>query len=143
MARAILQYRNTPRPDDNLSPAQITFHRVLRDHIPMHPAYYRIHPEWAVAAKLRENANYQRYKKLQVDYNRSSKLLPIIKVGSTVIIQNARNNRWGRTARVVEINPFRKYTLRMDGSGRICTHNPHMSSRSASEPTRTIGTTCS
>ena len=34
VAKAILQYRNTPLHDCNLSPAQILFHRQLRDSIP-------------------------------------------------------------------------------------------------------------
>ena len=38
-ARAILQYCNTPLPEINLSPAQILFHRQLRDHLPV-KSYY-------------------------------------------------------------------------------------------------------
>ena len=41
VARALLQYRNTPLPDLNLSPAQILLHRNLRDGIPSHPSHYR------------------------------------------------------------------------------------------------------
>ena len=39
-ARAILQHRNTPLPDINLSPAQLLFHRQLRDHLSTHPKQY-------------------------------------------------------------------------------------------------------
>ena len=37
--REILQYRNTPRNDIHLSPAQILLHRQLRDHLPIHPEH--------------------------------------------------------------------------------------------------------
>ena len=39
VAQAILQYHNTPLQDFNLSPAQILFHRELRDTIPNHPSH--------------------------------------------------------------------------------------------------------
>lgn len=41
-ARAMLQYRNTPLRDINLSPAQLLFHRELRDFLPVHPSKYRL-----------------------------------------------------------------------------------------------------
>ena len=43
VARAILQYRNTPLPNIHLSPVQILFHCQLWDHIPSHPSHYHYH----------------------------------------------------------------------------------------------------
>ena len=53
VAHPILQYRNTPLPDIGLIPAQILFHRQLRDSIPSHPTHYR-HQQWMVSAEERE-----------------------------------------------------------------------------------------
>ena len=54
-ARAILQYHNTPLPEINLSPAQILFHRQLRDHLPLKPCYYHLHKDWIISSKQRED----------------------------------------------------------------------------------------
>ena len=40
VARAILQYRNMPIQNIELSPAQPLLHRWLRDFIPSQPIYY-------------------------------------------------------------------------------------------------------
>ena len=53
-AKAILQHRNTPLPDLNLSPAQILFHRNIRDYIPTHQSHYELHKEWVISARQRE-----------------------------------------------------------------------------------------
>ena len=53
---AFLQYKNTPLPDINLSPAQILFHRKLKDNTPSIHSHYHLNKEWIVAAKKkREN----------------------------------------------------------------------------------------
>ena len=44
-ARAILQHRNTPLSDINLSPAQILFHRQLRAQLPAKPNHYHLHKD--------------------------------------------------------------------------------------------------
>ena len=54
-ARAILQYRNTPLPDINLSPAQILFHRQPCDHLPVKPCYYHLHKDWIISSKQKED----------------------------------------------------------------------------------------
>ena len=54
VARALMQYRNTPLPHINLSPAQILYHRQLRDHLPVHPSQYQLHKEWLISAQQRE-----------------------------------------------------------------------------------------
>ena len=45
VARAILQYQNTPIQSIGLSPAQLLLHRRLRDSIPSLPILYKPHPE--------------------------------------------------------------------------------------------------
>ena len=66
---AILQYRNTPLPDINLSPAQILFHRHLKDSLPSHPSHYHLHKDWVVAADERESSFPKRNKVIETRYN--------------------------------------------------------------------------
>jgi len=86
--RAILQYRNTPLPDLKLSPAQILFHRQLRDHIPSHPSHYSLHTDWIVSAQQRAKAYSERNHLIVQTYNSKSRPLSSLPVGTTVLIQN-------------------------------------------------------
>ena len=125
-ARAILEYRNTPIQSLGLSPAQILFHRQLRDHIPNHPTNLRLHMKWLIATKQRENlANLSMETPNQQKENPRN--LPTIPIGTRVAIQDqrGRNNfrKWNRTSVIVEILPFRQYQAKMDGSGRLSLRN--------------------
>ena len=51
VARAILQYRNTPIQNIRLRPTQLLLHRWLHDFIPSQPTLYNPHAEWIAAAK--------------------------------------------------------------------------------------------
>ena len=62
--RALLQYRNTPMQGVGLSPAQILFHRDLRDELPSNPINYKLHELWIQQAKLREHSFAEHNKKL-------------------------------------------------------------------------------
>ena len=50
VANAIMQYRNTTLPGMSLSPAQILFHRTLRDFTPSHPNHYELHKDWILSS---------------------------------------------------------------------------------------------
>ena len=121
--RALLQYRNTPLQHFGLSPAQILFHRQLRDCIPTSSEHLKPHSSWLIAANDREQAFYQRNQRLISEYNRTAHVLPPLTVGSTVLIHDGTNRRrWNRVGTVVAVND-RNYTLRMHGSGRVVTRN--------------------
>ena len=125
-ARAILQYRNTPIPDINLSPAQILFHRQLRDHIPANPKLYELHPDWLLSAKQREESVSKRNERLMKNYNKTARLLPELPVGTLIVIQNrdkVRAGKWDRTGHIIEKLDHRQYLIRMDGSGRVTRQN--------------------
>ena len=125
-ARAILQYRNTPLPHLNLSPAQLLLHRHLRDYVPAQPQHYRLHKEWVIAADERELALSRRDHNIQESYNMTSHNLAPLTIGTAVPVQNQRGNypkRWERTGQIVDILPNRQYNIRMDGSGRITLRN--------------------
>ena len=55
-AQAVMQYRNTPVPYINLSPAQILFHCQLRDHIPANQVHCKLHKDWIISANQCEKA---------------------------------------------------------------------------------------
>ena len=54
--RAVMQHRNTPLNDINLSPAQIMFGRPIRDFLPVKPGLYRPADVWVDNAEKRELA---------------------------------------------------------------------------------------
>ena len=123
-ARALLQYRNTPIQELGLSPAQILFHRQLRDHMPSFPNNYRLHRTWLNLAKERERKS----SKLNDHQHRhTTRTLVPLKVGNPVFIHDQQSTRgskrWIRTGRIVEALPFRQYRVRMDGSGRVSLRN--------------------
>uniref|UniRef100_A0A7M5WYD2 Uncharacterized protein n=1 Tax=Clytia hemisphaerica TaxID=252671 RepID=A0A7M5WYD2_9CNID len=126
VSRAILQYRNTPLPDLKLSPAQILFHRQLRDHIPTHPSHYQLHSSWVIDARQREEAFSKRNHVISEKYNRHAKTLPSLSVGTAVVIQNRskkHQRRWIRSGMIVETLPNRQYRVRTNGSGRVTLQN--------------------
>jgi hypothetical protein len=122
VARAILQYRNTPIAGINLSPAQLLLHRQLKDFMPGPPILYIPHEKWITAAKQRESAISKRNIKLIDRYNATAKDLVPLCVGDCVALQN-RQKRWVRVGKIVEKLKDRQYRVRMEGSGRITLRN--------------------
>ena len=122
--RAFLQYRNTPVKHVGLSPAQILFHRNLRDGIPMDPAMLKPNQMWVIAASQRENDFFKRNQSLFKTYNHSSRSLAPLDVGTEVIMQDQsrHSKRWNRYGTIVHRDD-RKYFIRVRGSGRIVTKN--------------------
>ena len=117
VAIAILPYRNTPLKDIKLSPAQILFHRQLRDSLPNCPSHYRLHKEWVISGRQGENALADRNRVMTERYNASAKELPSLQIGTSVVIQNRRNNKkWVKSGIVVETLGHRKYNMKLDGS---------------------------
>ena len=123
VTRAMLQYRNTPIKGLGLSPAQVLFHRNLRDGLPMRPVLLRPHKQWVIAAANRENALRQQHSAGTSRYNTFTKDLRPLSVGDKVIVQDHRGKRrWTLTGVIVE-HCNRRYTIRMDGSARIIVRN--------------------
>ena len=125
-AQAIMQYRNTPLLDINLSPAQILFHRQLHDHILANLVHYKLHEDWIMSANQREKALAQRNENIAKKYNVSTRQLLEVRIGTTVAIQepNSKGYRcWVTTGIVVEILPHCQYHVHLDGSNRITLRN--------------------
>ena len=124
IANAVLQHRNTPLADLNLSPAQILLHRQLRDKLPNHPRHFRLHRQWILTAKQREALLRSKNEAARKTYNRISKgLCPLTPRTPVLLFTGDKNPRWSTSGKVVEILPFRKYKIRLDGSGRIVCRN--------------------
>ena len=123
IARAILQYRNTPIQSIGLSPAQLFLHRRLRDSIPSQPFLYKPHPKWVAAAQRREEMLHHRNAKIVERYNKYTHNLLPLQAGDTVTIQSPTNHRWNTTGKIISILPDRQYRIRVNGSGRITLRN--------------------
>ena len=122
-SKALLQYRNTPIQGLGLSPAQVLFHRNLRDSLPARPTWLRPHGQWILAAKNREAAFARRNANTAERYNAFTRDLSPLSIGTEVLIQDHTNKkRWNETGVVVE-RYGRKYEIRMNGSGRIISRN--------------------
>ena len=124
-ARALLQHCNTPLQGIGLSPAQILFHRQLRDHIPTHTEHLKLNKKWLLQAKHRERKNATFANRPNENMNLHN--LPSLQVGDMVFIHDPPSTRghkrWIRTGRVVEALPYRQYRIRMNGSGRLSLRN--------------------
>ena len=107
---AILQYRNTPLPDTDLSPAQILFHRNLRDSIPMHRSHYHLHKDWVISADEREAQFAKRNKVIAEQYNKHTRLLKELNPGTYVLIQS-KNKKWEKQGVILETLAHRQYRI--------------------------------
>ena len=122
-SRSLLQYRNTPIQGVGLSPAQILYHRTLRDSIPTHPSLLKPHKQWLIAAQNREEALRERNLTQLRRYNTFTKDLRPLAIGDTVLVQDhGHRKRWHKSGTIVE-KRGRSYTIRMDGSSRVVTRN--------------------
>ena len=54
---------------------------------------------------------------------KNNRTLPPLEVGKRVHIQNHATNKWDRSGTIMEALDHRKYTVKMDGSGRLSKRN--------------------
>ena len=64
-----------------------------------------------------------RSEKAKAAYDVGTKDLLELSVGDHVLCQDARTRVWDRRGVIVEKLPFRKYTVKMQGTGRVTTRN--------------------
>ena len=129
--RALLQLRNTPDPDSNVSPSQILFGRPLRDAFLFSNRLEKysnpsIHPTWREAWAAKETALRARYVKSSEKLSENSKALAPLQIGQKCFVQNqfgSAPKRWDRTGLIVERLPHDQYCVKIDGSGRVTTRN--------------------
>jgi hypothetical protein len=129
--RALLQQRNTPDPDCDISPAQIIFGRPLRDSMSFVNRLDKysnphIRPTWREAWAMKESSLRTRYARSQETLNTHARPAPALHVGDRCFVQNGAGNhprRWDRTGTVTEALNHDKYSIKIDGSGRVTTRN--------------------
>ena len=128
--RAMLQLRNTPDPDCNLSPAQILFGRPLRDSFSFVNRLEKfsnphIRPLWRQAWAAKEEALRTRITRTTKSLNAHSRPLTL---GERVFLQNQQGpnpTKWDHSGVVVESAGHDQYRVKVDGSGRITLRNRH------------------
>jgi hypothetical protein len=131
LLRALLQLRNTPDPDCNMSPTGVIFGRQIRDAFSFINRWEKfdnpsVRPLWREAWTARENAMRTRYTRSQEALGAHSRDLPSLSVGSRVFIENQRGphpTKWDKSGVVVEVSPHDQYTVKTDGSGRLTIRN--------------------
>ena len=131
LLRAMLALRNTPDIDCHISPAQILFGRPIRDALQFSTnlqkfAYRNVGRRWKEAWQQKQGALRTRYVRNTERLDRTSRALPLLRVGDRCLVQNCRGNhpkKWDSTGEVVEILPYDKYVVKLDGSRKITTRN--------------------
>ena len=129
--RAMLQLRNTPDPDCNLSPAQIIFGRPLRDSLSFVNRLEKfsnphIRPLWRQAWEAKEEALRTRITRTTESLKAHSRPLRPLSLGERVFLQNQQGpnpTKWDRSGTVVESVGHDQYRVKVDGSGRITLRN--------------------
>ena len=129
--RAILQLRNTPDPDCNISPAQIIFGRPLRDTFAFVNRLEKfsnpnIRPLWRQAWAAKEDALRSRITRTTESLKEHSRHLRPLAIGENVLLQNQQgtsSNKWDRSGIVVESAGHDQYRIKVDGSGRLTLRN--------------------
>ena len=126
-AKAMLAYRNSViYPELGRSIAQTLLGRHLKDALPAHKSFYQMDRKFILEREERENSLAKRNLEMVANYNKGSRELHTLQVGSNVRIQNQttfRSKKWDRTGVIVEILPFRRYLIRVDGGGRTLIRN--------------------
>ena len=119
--KGVLQIRNTPHKSNNLSPAMLLYGRPVQDAIPAHKSLFTTdwHERFADAdRKFSDNRT-----RLETAYNRGTRDLPPLRVGTPIAVQDPRSNRWDRYGVVQEVHHrLRRYVIRL-ASGMIITRN--------------------
>jgi hypothetical protein len=131
---ALLQYRNTPDRDCQLSPAQILFGRTLRDGLPQLKKSTMIFDNdkicggWRESWAAKEAAMRTRLVKTCERLEANSKDLEPLREGDSVFIQNQvptspRSKKWDRQGTVVATGEHDQYLVRVEGTGRLTLRN--------------------
>ena len=118
--RAVLLYRNTPDTTTQISPVMAVFGRPIRD-FKSEP-----HQIWKEKLQAREEALRVRHKQSAERLSEHTKLLPQLKVGGLIRIQNQTGLhplKCDKTRQIIEGRQYDQYAVKVDGSSRITLRN--------------------
>lgn len=113
--RGLMELRNTPRPDSR-SPAQVLYGRPLRTAVPAHRRAFA--PEWQASDEECDAKLSEERERVECHYNRSSHVLPPLRIGTPVRIQDRDSCRWNKLGVVVGTGKHRDYYIKVP-SGRL------------------------
>ena len=117
--QGLLKLRNTPDASGR-SPAQTLFGYQLRSILPTHHTSFA--PEWSAASDRLDQRTADRRDTAIRLYNRSSKPLGPLNIGSSVRVQDPHSKLWDKVATVIAIGQHRTYRVRLP-SGRVLWRN--------------------
>ena len=128
---AMLQLRNTPDPDCNISLAQIIFSHPLRDTLSFVNQLEKfsnpnVRPLWDQAWAAKEEPLRSRISRTTESLKEHSRPLQPLVLGERVFLQNQQGtspNKWDRSGIVVESPGHDQYQVKIDGSGRLMLRN--------------------
>ena len=128
---AMLQLRNTPDPDCNISPAQILFGRPLRDALSFANRLEKfsnpnIRPLWRQAWAAKEDALRVRMTRTTESLREHSRPLRPLTIGERAFLQNQQGTsptKWDRSGTIVESRGHDQYLVKVDGSGGLTLRN--------------------
>ena len=146
LLRALLQARNTPDPDCNISPAQVVFGRPIRDAFSFISRCIKynnpsIHPTWREAWSQKEDATRARMPRSTEALDMHTRPLAPLLLGDKVFLQNQRGSHPKKSDKlviVVELGNYDQYWVKVDGSGRLSLRNRRFL-RKFVPPSMTIG----
>ena len=120
LSRALLQYRNTPRRKDGLSPAQKLFGHPVQDTLPAHRRSFAT--EWQRSSQEADSAATHALETSQAAYNQHAHSLSDLQVGNHVAVQNPISKLWDTYGTITAIGPHRRYFIKTQ-SGRVLVRN--------------------
>ena len=120
LARALLQYRNTPTEKDGASPAQKLYGHPIQNTIPVHNRAFA--PEWQKRLNCIDQKRNASIELSKTYYDVYSRKLPDLPVGTQAAVQNAKTGRWDVYGVVLHMDRFRKYLVKTK-CGRILERN--------------------
>ncbi len=131
LLRALLQLRNTPDPDCNISPAETIFGQPIRDAFSFISRKEKfnnpsVRATWREAWALKEDAMKARMPRSFEKLNEHTRSLPPLSLGDRVFLQNQQGphpTKWDKSGTVMERRDYDQYWVKVDGSGRLTLRN--------------------
>ena len=104
----------------------VIFGHPIRDPIPTPLGKFCPHPTWQETMVDRSKALAKRHNREREKWDEHTKNLKPLNLGDHVYIQNMIGYnplRWDRTGVIVEAKPFKQYSVKVDGTGRVTLRN--------------------